>query len=382
MTGHPHAHPPQAGSPQERFVPRLVFWETTAACNLKCIHCRASATDSASPDDLSTAEAIAMIDAIREVSAPILVLSGGEPLVRPDIFRLARHASERGLKVALATNGTMVDRDVALRAKEAGVERASVSLDGPDAATHDSFRQMPGSFEAALRGISAFREAGIPFQVNTSVANHNRDRLPEILDLAVRLGAVAFHLFLLVPVGCGLEISEEEQISPEEYERILNWFYDASRTLPISLKATCAPHYYRILRQRAAQEGVRVSRETHGMDAVTRGCLAGTAVCFVSHRGDVYPCGYLPVSAGNVRLQRFADIWREAPVFREMRDYDCLKGKCGVCEFRGVCGGCRARAFGETGDYLGEEPYCVYEPRSSGRRTEQTLEKPSPAHPE
>jgi len=306
-----------------------------------------------------------MIEAIREVSAPILVLSGGEPLVRDDIFRISRFAADRGLKVALATNGTLVTEDVARRAKEAGVERASVSLDGPDPHTHDSFRQIPGSFEAALRGIAAFRAAGVPFQVNTSVANHNKDSLPRILDLAVRLGAVAFHLFLLVPVGCGLEISEEEQISPQEYEDILNWFYDASRQVPISLKATCAPHYYRILRQRAAREGVRVTQETHGMDAVTRGCLAGTAVCFVSHRGDVYPCGYLPVSAGNVRIQRFAEIWRQAPVFRQMRDYDCLKGKCGVCEFRGVCGGCRARAFGETGDYLQEEPYCVYAPRSA-----------------
>jgi heme b synthase len=306
-----------------------------------------------------------MIEAIREVSAPILVLSGGEPLVRDDIFRISRFAADRGLKVALATNGTLVTEDVARRAKEAGVQRASVSLDGPDPHTHDSFRQIPGSFEAALRGIAAFRAAGVPFQVNTSVANHNKDSLPRILDLAVRLGAVAFHLFLLVPVGCGLEISEEEQISPQEYEDILNWFYDASRQVPISLKATCAPHYYRILRQRAAREGVRVTRETHGMDAITRGCLAGSAVCFVSHRGDVYPCGYLPVSAGNVRIQRFAEIWRQAPVFRQMRDYDCLKGKCGVCEFRGVCGGCRARAFGETGDYLQEEPYCVYAPRSA-----------------
>lgn len=367
MTGHPRSNASYSASPsEERFVPRLIFWETTAACNLKCIHCRASATDFASPDDLSTEEALAMIEAIREVSAPILVLSGGEPLVRDDIFQISRYAADRGLKVALATNGTMVTEEVALRAKQAGVERASVSLDGPDPQTHDTFRQMPGSFEAALRGIAAFRSAGVPFQVNTSVANHNKEHLPQILELAVRLGAVAFHLFLLVPVGCGLEISEEEQISPQEYEDILNWFYDASRRVSISLKATCAPHYYRILRQRAAQEGVRVTRETHGMDAVTRGCLAGTAVCFVSHRGDVYPCGYLPVSAGNVRAQRFADIWRQAPVFRQMRDYDCLKGKCGVCEFRGVCGGCRARAFGETGDYLGEEPYCVYEPRSAG----------------
>lgn len=315
-----------------------------------------------------------MIDGIAEVAKPILVLSGGEPLVRPDIFEIAKHADSAGLKVALATNGTLATDETARLARESGVQRVSISIDGADAATHDSFRGMPGSFDNALRGIECFKRAGIPFQVNTSVANHNKDQLPDILKLAVDLGASAFHLFLLVPVGCGLEISAEEQISPAEYESILNWFYDASREVDINLKATCAPHYYRILRQRAAKEGVRVTFETHGMDAVTKGCLAGTGVCFVSHKGEVYPCGYLPVSAGNVRHMLFRSIWEDADVFRVLRDESCLEGKCGVCEFTGVCGGCRARAYGETGNYLGEEPYCVYEPRRQTRPGAQRAE--------
>ncbi len=359
MATHPH-HP--SDGPRE-FVPRLVFWETTAACNLKCIHCRASATDFRSADDLTTEESFRLIDGIAAAAKPILVLSGGEPLVRPDIFEISQYADSKGLKVALATNGTLVTDDVAIRARESGIQRVSVSIDGKDAATHDSFRQLDGAFDAAIRGIEAFKRAGLPFQINTSVANHNKEQLPAILELAVGLGAAAFHLFLLVPVGCGLEISAEEQISPREYEDILNWFYDASRTAGISLKATCAPHYYRILRQRAAKDGVRVTTQTHGMDAVTKGCLAGTGVCFVSHRGEVYPCGYLPVSAGNVRETPFAEIWKDAEVFRVLRDDSLLEGKCGPCEFKGVCGGCRARAYGETGNYLGEEPFCVYQPK-------------------
>jgi len=362
---HPHA----AEGSARQYTPRLVFWETTAACNLNCIHCRASAVNGPSPDDLDTGEALELVEAISEVAKPILVLSGGEPLVRPDIFDIADRATARGFHVALATNGTLLDDEAARAARESGVRRVSISLDGPDAAIHDSFRRQRGAFDAALTGIEALKRAGVPFQINTSVANHNKARLADTLKLAVALGASAFHLFLLVPVGCGLEISAEEQISPQEYEDILNWFYDASRSVEIGLKATCAPHYYRILRQRAARDGIRLTRETHGMDAVTKGCLAGSGVCFVSHTGEVYPCGYLPVSAGNVRRMRFADIWNNAEVFKKLRDDTCLKGKCGVCEFRGVCGGCRARAFGETGDYLGEEPFCVYQPRRTAEDT-------------
>lgn len=332
-------------------------------CNLKCVHCRASAQVGRSPEELTTEEALDFVEELASFSHPILVLSGGEPLYRPDIFRIAEFASWRGLKVAMATNGTLVDEEMARRIRMSGVRRVSISLDGADAETHDAFRGLPGAFEKALEGARHLRQEGVSLQVNTTVSQHNADQLPKVMALAEDMGADALHLFLLVPVGCGLEISEEQQVPAEAYERILNWFYDQSRVTRMELKATCAPHYYRIMRQRAREEGRKVTPQTDGMAAMTKGCLAGTGVCFLSYRGEVYPCGYLPIKAGSVREQGIEEIWKASPVFQTLRDPGELEGKCGVCEYRMVCGGCRARAFGETGDYLGEEPFCLYEPR-------------------
>ncbi|MGB9619481.1 MAG: SPASM domain-containing protein, partial [Armatimonadota bacterium] len=217
--------------------------------------------------------------------------------------------------------------------------------------------------DAAWAGIENARSAGVEFQINTTVARHNVSEIPDILGLAVERGAAALHLFLLVPTGCGKEIADHEMIDPQEYERILNWFYDKSRAVPISLKATCAPHYFRIARQRARAEGVGFSSRSGGSETAMKGCLAGSAVCFISHKGEVFPCGYLPVSAGNIRRQPLHEIWQNAEVFRVLRDEKNLKGKCGICEYRRVCMGCRARAYACTGDYLAEEPFCIYEPK-------------------
>ncbi len=342
---------------------RLVFWETTTSCNLKCIHCRASAVPDRSPEELSYDQSCHLLSDIASFARPVIVLSGGEPLVRPDIMDIARFGHDLGLRMVLATNGTTVDAGVARDMVDAGIQRVSVSLDGADAITHDSFRGLPGAFDDALRGIDYCKAAGMPVQINTTVAKHNLDQLPRILELATTIGACALHLFLLVPTGCGKEISGREMISPVEYEGVLSWLYDASKTSTIKLKATCAPHYFRVMRQRAQEEGIRITPETHGFEAMTKGCLAGSAVCFVSYRGEVYPCGYFPVSAGNVLSTPIQTIWNESDLFRTLRDVSLLKGKCGACEFSRVCGGCRARAYGETGDYLGEEPYCVYQPR-------------------
>jgi heme b synthase len=332
----------------------MIFWELTTACNLKCIHCRACPADKRSPEDLTTRQGRALLDDIASYAKPGIVLSGGEPLVRPDVFDLAKYGTDLGLRMLLATNGTLVTPDVAARVVESGIQRVSVSIDGATTSSHDSFRRIDGAFDMAWRGIENLKAAGAPFQINTTVSKHNVAELPEILDLAVSRGAVALHIFLLVPTGCGKEVADDEMIDPQEYERVLNWFYDRSTDSGISLKATCAPHYYRIIRQRS--RGQRVS--DHG-----KGCLAGSAVCFISHKGDVYPCGYLPVSAGNVVQTSFQSIWEEAEVFRALRDEDNLEGKCGRCEFRRVCMGCRARAYACTGSYLAEEPYCVYEPQ-------------------
>ncbi len=365
--------------------PRLIFWETTAGCNLACIHCRrVTVADQLLPQDLSTAEAFDLIDQIAAFARPIFVLSGGEPLFRPDIFDIARRAAEAGLIVALATNATLIDAGVARRIRQAGVQRVSVSLDGADAPTHDIFRGA-GAFERALAGMAHLRQAGVPVQINTTVARHNLHQMPETLALAQELDAVALHLFLLVPVGCGVEIAADQQITPDEYEQVLNWMYDAEMQGGVELKATCAPHYFRIARQRQVEErrqGVfrerpashhrqahmvgQVANLPHNgpqaMHTMTKGCLAGTGVCFVSHRGEVFPCGYLPLQAGNVRQQPFREIWEGSALFAELRDPDLLTGKCGLCEFKRVCGGCRARAYGMTLEYLGEEPFCTYQP--------------------
>jgi len=395
--------------------PRLVFWETTQGCNLRCRHCRATATELSSPDDLPTDEAKGVLDQIAAYSSPILVLSGGEPLYRKDIFELADHARSRGLRIALATNGTLVDETMARRIVEVGVKRVSISLDGADAATHDAFRGIPGAFEAALNGFRNLKKLGMPVQINMSIARHNAAQLPDVLRMAKAIGADALHTFLLVPVGCGVDLQQSEMVDPIEYERILNWFYDESLKGEIELKATCAPHYFRVSRQRMAAErraarleaasspepnahaiapsdiampgstgvefkhapaghpgstrahagshpGGHPSGHPQGMSAVTKGCLAGTGVCFISYEGGVYPCGYLPALAGDLKRQSFAEVWEKSQVFAALRDDSQLKGKCGACEFVKVCMGCRARAYAATGDFMEAEPFCIYQP--------------------
>lgn len=355
-------HPGWPELETNEYIPRLIFWETTAACNLKCIHCRASAVDFRSPDDLTTGESITLLDSIAAFAKPVIVLSGGEPLVRDDIFEIASHGTSLGLRMVLATNGTLVTPEIARQMKNTGIQRVSISIDGAAAASHDRFRRQPGAFNASMDGIENIKAAGIPFQVNVSVTRQNLAEIPQIVDMAVGIGAAAVHIFMLVPTGCGKEIAEDEMITPLQYEEMLNWFYDKSREVSINLKATCAPHYFRIMRQRAALEGIKITPETHGYETMTKGCLAGTGVCFVSQKGEVYPCGYLPVKAGSIRETSFPEIWKNSPLFKELRDDSLLEGKCGPCEFKKVCGGCRARAYAETGNYLTEEPYCAYTP--------------------
>ncbi len=340
--------------------PRLIAWELTNACNLACIHCRASAIKDPAPDELSTAEAKHFVDELLEYK-PIIILTGGEPLLRPDVYDIAKYASGHGLRVVLATNGTLLTPDIAKKLKDVGIQRVSISIDGSTKETHDIFRGETGAFEAALRGIDILKNAGLSFQINTTITKRNLTEIPNIYELALELGASALHIFLLVPTGRGEEI-ESEEIPPEEYERVLNWFYDKSKTSRIQLKATCAPHYFRIMRQRAKAEGIRITKETHGLEAMTKGCLGGSGFCFVSSTGNVHPCGYLPALAGNIRQKPFKMIWEKSKVFNDLRDPGMLKGKCGECEYRAVCGGCRARAYAQTGDYLDEEPYCMYVP--------------------
>jgi len=382
---HPQADAPITLPPAPPL--RLVFWETTTGCNLACVHCRRlDVSRQLSRDDLTTEQATRFIQSLPDTGRPILVFSGGEPLMRPDLFDLAQVATAAGLPIALATNGTIMDDHVARRVVDVGFRRVSMSFDGPDPKTHDQFRGIDGAFDSSISGFKLLRSLGMSMQINTTVARHNYTRLDEMYKLALDLGADALHIFMLVPVGCGMELSDAIMLHSDEYENALNWIYDRSLEGKIHLKATCAPHYFRVMRQRAKQDGRPMPQAAHphknmghpgghpaglsgghapdhaDMTAMTKGCLAGQAVCFVSHTGEVFPCGYFPVSSGNIKHTPLPKIWRESYVFADLRDDSKLEGKCGLCEYKKVCMGCRARAFAETHDYLAEEPNCGYTP--------------------
>ncbi|MDR0767291.1 MAG: heme b synthase [Methanosarcinales archaeon] len=341
--------------------PRVLAWEATAACNLKCKHCRGSSTLDSAEGELTTEEAKKMLEEIRKTGTPIIILTGGEPLMREDIFEIARYGTDLGFRMALATNGVLVTEEIARKMKEAGIQRVSVSLDGREQ-THDAFRMIPGCFAGSMKGIENLKKAGLEFQINTTISRFNVHEMDDVHNFAKEVGAAAHHFFFLVPTGRGAELSEFE-ITPEEYEIALEWLYDLSKKTDLQIRPTCAPHYFRVLRRRAKEEGIEVTPKTHGLDAMTKGCLGGITFGFISSIGEVNPCGYLPVSAGNVRKQPFKEIWENARVFNDIRNYSAYEGKCGGCEYKKACGGCRARAYSETGNYMAEEPLCSYRPR-------------------
>ena len=378
---------------------RLLFWETTAGCNLECVHCRRlDVSKQLMKSDLTTLESFQFVRDLASFAKPILVLSGGEPLFRPDIFQIAMKARDCGLPVALATNGTLVNEHIAHAIVDSGIRRVAISIDGADEETHDKFRRQPGSLAAALRGFGHLKRLGMSMQINCTVTKHNIHQLEFLYAKALELGADALHMFMLVPVGCGVQIAESNMLPDAEYERVLHWIYDRSQERKIHMKATCAPHYFRVIKQRQTEErrkagsgerkaesgngngnghpahaahvGANASSRhphaagSHNMAALTKGCLAGSEICFVSHTGDVFPCGYLPVSAGNIKKQSFRDIWENSPLFARLRDDSQLEGKCGMCEFKRVCLGCRARAYYDSGgNYMAEEPFCVHQPK-------------------
>jgi MoaA/NifB/PqqE/SkfB family radical SAM enzyme len=294
------------------YLPRLIFWEVTKGCNLHCMHCRATATELASPQDLPTAQCLNIIDQIAALSNPTLVLSGGEPLYRSDIFQLAQYATHKGLPVELATNGTLVTKEVAQKILEAGIKRVSISLDGANADTHDSFRGIPGSFDAAIYGFRNLKALGIPVQINVTIARHNADELPKLLEMVRNLGADALHTFLHVPVGCGVEIAKAQMVAPEESERILNWLHEKAAEGGIETNATCTSRYCHV--ERPCPE----ASPTVGSTEMNMGCPAETGVCFVSFEGEVFSCCHLPAIAGDLRKQPFAEIWNNSAVFADL----------------------------------------------------------------
>ncbi len=348
-------------------APRLVAWEVTRACDLACRHCRAVAQPNADPRQLGTDEAFRLVDDIAAFRQPvILILTGGDPLKRADIFTVAERAARSGLRVVMSPSGTQVTPASVAELRRVGVQRISVSLDGSTPELHDGFRRVSGAFEQATASLAYAREGGLPFQINTTVTRHNRHDLSNMLRLAVDLGAVTWDVFMLVPTGRG---TVQMEIRPEEYEETLAFVSEVSRTAPIQVKMTCAPHYRRLQVQERRSSGKRTpTRPSHPGHGFSRGCMAGFGFCFVSHIGEVGGCGYLPLLAGNVRQAPLTEIYRESALFTSLRDSNLLQGRCGICEYRMICGGCRARALGATGNFLDEEPFCTYQPNPSNPR--------------
>lgn len=373
---HPHRHGGNGnGRPRVDFdqSPFLVIWETTQACGLACKHCRASAVPDRHPDELTTDEAKAMLKRIRDFGPIIFVFSGGDCMRRPDIVELVEYGANLGLRMAATPATTdLTDRAMLQRLKDAGLARVAVSLDGSNPEIHDAFRRVEGSFDAGLRILRDSQPIGMTTQVNTVIGRHNLDDIDSLMRLMTDVGIVFWEVFFLVPMG---RAKPEDVASAEEFEEVFHKLYDLSKTAPFDIKATAAPQYARVVLERQVAErrnGERTAAPsplTSGLhhsekDGIgrARGVNDGDGFMFVSHLGDIYPSGFLPVSAGNVRTDDLVDVYRNAPLFRRLRDRTQLKGKCNVCEYRQVCGGSRARAYAMTGDYMEAEPFCAHVP--------------------
>lgn len=356
------------------FAPKWIAWEITRRCNLRCVHCRSSSEmEAKGHPDFSTEEAFRVIDDIVSYASPVMVLSGGEPLVRKDVFEIAKYGNAKGLRMCLATNGTLVNEEICGKIREAGIRIVSLSLDGASADVHDDFRNQKGAFDGTVNAARLFKKHGIEFIINSSFTKRNQEEIPKVYRLARELGATAWYMFMIVPTGRGEEIMKE-LISKEEYDRILDWHYDMEKEEDLLLvRPTCAPHYYRVALQRAKEEGSTVKRRTLKFSTGgSKGCLAGQLICLIDVDGNVLPCSYFPLPAGNIREKSFKEIWENSKLFQDLRDFKKYKGRCGACEFVNVCGGCRARAYAVTGDYLDEEPFCSYVPK---RLERQKVEK-------
>jgi radical SAM protein with 4Fe4S-binding SPASM domain len=336
--------------------PFVLIWEVTQACELACEHCRADATPDRHPDELTTREGEALLDDVADFGdGQLVVLSGGDPMARDDLAHLVEYGTEQGLNMTVTPSGTESLTPAAVRSlADAGVRRLAVSIDGGGPDAHDSFRGEAGSFEDTVRAARAARDAGVPLQVNTTVCAQTVDSLPAIRDLVADLGAALWSVFFLVPVGRGRAL---DAITPERAERVMGWLDGVARDADFGVKTTEAPHFRRVRAQQARERGDDGGPSRRG------GITAGDGFAFVSHVGDVYPSGFLPESAGNVRAQSIVDIYRDCDLFERLRDKDSLTGKCGACEFRHTCGGSRSRAYATSGDPMASDPLCPYVPQ-------------------
>lgn len=359
-------------------TPFLAIWEITRACELACKHCRAEAINWRDPIELTTEEGFRLIDDIIDMGTKILVLTGGDPVSRDDIFELISYGSERGLRMATIPAATdRLTHDLVKKLKDSGLSQMALSIDGPDAESHDNFRRIPGSFERTIKGAGYARSVGVPLQINTVISNYNYRLFDELAELVKQLGVVFWEVFFLVPTGRG---SVLKQINSVEYERLFEKLYRMSKEVDFIIKIAEAPHYRRYFMQREIRNSMDSHREKanyelpdflapssgpHGsIGLAPKGVNSGNGFVFISHKGDVNPSGFLPVHTGNVREKSLKSIYREHPVFKTLRDPDKLKGKCGACEFRYICGGSRSRAYAMTGDIMAADPKCIYVPES------------------
>src|SRR3954452_17508250 len=365
--------------------PFIVIWELTRACQLACLHCRAEAQLKRDPRELSFEEGKNLIDQIYEMNNPMLVFTSGDPLMRQDVFDIAKYAVEKGVRVSMTPSATPnVTKEAIEKAKDVGLSRWAFSIDGPSAEIHDHFRGTAGSFDLTMERIKYLHELEIPIQINTVISRYNVEYLEEMAKMVEDLNCVLWSVFFLVPTGRG---QVTDMISPAEHEKVLRWLYDLSKRVSFDIKTTEAMHYRRVVIQQKMREAKDQTEEINYLSALTekgltgsidglgrapKGVNDGNGFVFISHIEDVYPSGLLPVKAGNIRETPLAEIYRESPIFKSLRNPDLFKGKCGVCEFRHVCGGSRSRAYAMTGDYLESEPFCIYIPKTL--REEQAQE--------
>ena len=355
---------------KEILLPKLIAWEVTRSCELNCWHCRAAARNQTYKDELTAEQCFRLLDNIAGFAKPIMILTGGEPMLREDIFDIARYGRDLGLRMVMAPCGALITDQTVMKMLDSGIQCISISLDGATAVSHDRFRGVTGAFDIAVKAVEVAKRHGLPFQINTTITKHNLDEFPDILELAEKMGAITFNPFLLVPTGRGKDLADQE-ISPEQYEEVLQWLSEPSIAKKIPIRVTCAPHYQRILRQKKGPDSACCHASGHGQSekngkAFASGCMGGKSFAFISHTGKVQICGFLEEAAGDLKLNDldFCSIWNNSNLFQSIRDVNNYNGKCGICEYRRLCGGCRARAFAMTGNYLDSEPYCIYQPRA------------------
>lgn len=342
---------------------RWMAWEVTARCNLNCVHCRSS-SDIHSPEGKFTLDKCkSLIDDISTFASPVIVISGGEPLLRKDVFEIAKYGTDKGFRMCMATNGVLVNDEVCENMKSAGIKIVSLSLDGSTPETHDDFRGQKGAFEGVMNAANYFRIHGIKFIINSSFTKRNQADIPNVYRLAKNLCATAWYMFMIVPTGRGEDIMKE-LVSKEDYEDILNWHYEMEKSEEeILVRPTCAPQYYRVWHERSKEDGSESSRRSLSFSTGGgKGCIAAQSICFINSEGDVLPCSYFPKAAGNIFEKSLKDIWDNSPLFKDLRNFKDYEGKCGVCKYLGVCGGCRARAYAVSDSYMAEEPFCDYIP--------------------